>query len=237
VGDYPFTTLIPGLGVVDHDGERIVVADLPGLIEGASQGKGLGLRFLRHAERCAVLAAVVDLTSDDPAGDLRTVINELERYDPELVPRVRVIAANKIDVDGADSRVLEGEVSRLGARMVAISAAAGTNVQDLLPVFFDEVAKARAERGEAKSFAVFRPVTEDRVEVVREDDAYRVRSRRAEQAVSQTAMDNPRALRRLQQRLKSFGVETALRKLGVNEGDEIRIGEIAFEYVPEGDDA
>ncbi|MGH2760891.1 MAG: GTPase ObgE [Actinomycetota bacterium] len=237
IGDYPFTTLTPGLGVVEREGERIVVADLPGLIEGASEGKGLGLRFLRHAERCGILAVVVDLTTSDPAGDVRTVVAELKRYDPGLVPRARVVVGNKIDLDRADARAVRAEVERLGARLVEISAAAGTRVDDLLLVFFDEVPKAKAERGEALSFAVFRPVTEDRLEVVREDDAFRVRSDRVERAVAQTPMDNPGALRRLQQRLKSLGVETALRKLGVSEGDEIRIGEIAFEYFPEDDDA
>lgn len=237
IGDYPFTTLMPGLGVVEREGERIVVADLPGLIEGASEGKGLGLRFLRHAERCGILAVVVDLTASDPAGDVRTVVAELKRYDPGLVPRARVVVGNKIDLDRADARAVRAEVERLGARLVEISAAAGTRVDDLLLVFFDEVPKAKAERGEALSFAVFRPVTEDRLEVVREDDAFRVRSDRVERAVAQTPMDNPGALRRLQQRLKSLGVETALRKLGVSEGDEIRIGEIAFEYFPEDDDA
>jgi GTP-binding protein len=233
VADYPFTTLVPGLGVVEHAGERVIVADLPGLIEGASAGKGLGLRFLRHAERCAVLAVVVDLAGEDPAGDLETVVGELERYDPELVARVRVVVGNKIDLAGATADVLTGPAERLGARTVPISAAESANLDELLAVFFGEVEKAKAERGEPESFAVFRPVTEDRVEVEREDDAFRVRSARAELAVVQTAMDNPRAVRRLQQRLKALGVEAALRRNGVKEGDEIRIGKIAFDYFPE----
>lgn len=237
IADYPFTTLVPGLGVVDRDGDRIVVADLPGLIEGASAGKGLGLRFLRHAHRCAVLAVVTDLAGGAAADDLETVVDEIATYDPELVYRVRVVVGNKMDLPATDPDPARRWAEERGVRFVEISAAAGTNVDELLPILFEEVAKAKAERGEPGSFAVFRPVVEDKVEVVREDDAFRVHSSRVQRAVEQTPMDNPRAVRRLQRRLKSLGVESELLRNGVEEGDEIRIGDIAFEYVPEDDRA
>jgi GTP-binding protein len=235
IANYPFTTLSPGLGVVERGSERFVVADLPGLIEGASQGKGLGLRFLRHAERCSVLAMVVDLSGESPEADLDAVAGELESYDAELLDRVRVVLGNKIDVDSADERSARAWAEQRGARFVAVSAAQGTNLDQVLTALDEEVEKARSERGEPESFAVFRPVAEDPIEVTREDDAFRVRSRRAESVVGQTPLDNPRAVRRLQQRLRTLGVESALRRAGVAEGDEIRIGDIAFDYIPEDD--
>lgn len=233
VGSYPFTTLVPGLGVVDGGESRFVVADLPGLIEGASQGKGLGLRFLRHAERCSVLTLVVDLASPSPNTDLSAVLAELENYDAGLVARVRVVIGNKIDLGTADAEPARLWAEEHGMRFVAVSAALGSNVDELLTVLDAEVVKARAERGSPETFAVFRPVTADPIEVLREDDAFRVYSRRAEGLVAQTSFENQRAVRRLQQQLRSMGVEAALRRHGVREGDEIRIGDAAFEYVPD----
>ncbi len=233
VADYPFTTLVPGLGVADRGESRIVIADLPGLIEGASRGKGLGLRFLRHAERCSVLALVVDLAAPTPEADLSGVLAELESYDPALVERVRVVTGNKIDLDEADASAARRWAEKRGTRFTAVSAAQGTNVDEFVDIIDEEVVNARAERGAPETFAVFRPVAADPIEVSREGDAFRVRSHRAEGLVAQTSFDNQRAVRRLQQRLRSIGVEAALRRNGVREGDEIRIGEGAFEYIPD----
>lgn len=235
IGAYPFTTLVPGLGVVDR-AERYVVADLPGLIEGASHGKGLGLRFLRHAERCAVLAVVVDTAADDPVGDLQGVVDEVTSYDPGLAERIRVVVGNKIDL-GVETDAIERVAGERGLAFVAVSAAAGTNTDKLVDVFGDEVRAAIAERGTPESFAVFRPVAPDPIEIVREDDAFRVRNARAELLVEQTPVDNHGAVRRLQRQLRSLGVEAALRRNGVQPGDEIRIGAVAFEYIPDHGDA
>ncbi len=237
IGAYPFTTLSPGLGVVEPapetPGKRYVVADLPGLIEGASEGRGLGLRFLRHAERCGVLAVVVDLATEDPDGDLHGVLKEVEQYDPELATRVRVVVGNKIDLLEADTPTAERWAIERGLTFVAVSAALGTNVDELTGTLAAEVETARSERGEPESFAVYRPVAEDPIEIVREDGAFRVRNDRAERVVAQTSVDNPSAVRRLQKRLRSLGVEAALRRSGVEQGDEIRIGSVAFEYIPD----
>lgn len=235
IGAYPFTTLSPGLGVVDRptDGDRFVVADLPGLIEGASEGRGLGLRFLRHAERCAVLAAVVDLGSEDPEADLRGVMREVEEYDLELASQVRFVVGNKIDLEDASTTSAQRWAEERELTFVAISAAQGTNVDELLDSLTDEVQKAREERGEPESFAVYRPVAEDPIEIIREEGAFRVRNDRAERIVAQIPLDNHSAVRRLQQRLRALGVEAALRRNGVKQGDEIRIGNVAFEYVPD----
>jgi GTP-binding protein len=233
IADYPFTTIEPGLGVVDVGDRRFVMADLPGLIEGAAEGKGLGLRFLRHAERCAVLAAVVDLSGEDPVADLDTVFGEVASYQADLAERVRVVLGNKIDLPGADAAGAQAWASTRAMRFVPIAAAHGTNLDEALGVLIDEVESARAERGEAETFAVYRPVTEDRVQITREDGAFRVRSERVERLVGQTPLDNARAVRRLQRRLRSLGVEAALRREGAKEGDEVRIGPIAFDYVPD----
>jgi GTPase len=233
IADYPFTTIEPGLGVVEVAEGRLTVADLPGLIEGASQGKGLGLRFLRHADRCAVLAAVVDLATDDPTGDLAAVVGEVETYDAELAGRVRVVVGNKTDLHPAVVDGASGWAAERGMRFVAISARSEANLDELKSVFAEEVARSKAELGEPESFVVFRPAVEDRVVVTKEDDAYRVRSDRVERMISQTAFENPRAVRRLQQKLRAIGVESALRREGATEGDEVRIGNVAFEWFPD----
>ena len=141
IGDYPFTTLEPGLGVVEVDEQRYTVADLPGLIEGASQGKGLGLRFLRHADRCAVLAAVVDLAGDDPVGDLAAVTGEVAAYDSSLAQRVRLVVGNKTDLASANVSGAEAWAAANGIRFVAISAEMGSNL--------DELRSTLARRGRA----------------------------------------------------------------------------------------
>ncbi len=237
IADYPFTTIDPNLGVVEVEEERFVVADLPGLIEGASEGKGLGLRFLRHAERCAVLALVVDVASEDPVADLEGVLDEVLAYDEALADRARVVVANKTDLSTDGVGAVESWALAKGARCIAVSAAEGNNVDELQRVLAEEVARSRSELGEPQTFAVFRPVVEDRVLVTREGDSYRVRSERVERLVNQTPMNNPQAVRRLQRRLRSMGVEKALVREGAKEGDEVRIGEFTFEFIPESVDA
>ncbi len=233
IGAYPFTTIDPNLGIVDVDDDtRLTVADLPGLIEGASEGRGLGLRFLRHAQRCSLLALVVDVASDDPVGDLESVYREVASFDAALAERARVVIANKIDIGGDRSRI-ESWAHSHAADVVAISAAEGVNLDDLRRVLGPAVARAKAELGEPQSFAVYRPAVEDRIIVHREDGGFRVRSERIERAVAQTPINNVRAVRRLQRRLKTMGVEKALRREGANEGDEVRIGDVAFEWIPD----
>jgi GTPase len=233
VADYPFTTLSPHLGVVDSDEGRFVVADLPGLIEGAAEGKGLGLRFLRHAERCAVLAAVVDLAEPDPAGTLATVAGEAEAYDPRLAQRIRVVVGNKNDLASADDTAARAWAEEHGARFLTVSALEGAGIEALVAELREEAERARAEEGEPETFALFRPVEEDPIEVLRDGEAFRVRSRRVERLVSMTPMGNPRAIRHLQRRLRALGVESALEREGAKEGDDVSIGNVTFEYLPE----
>ncbi len=170
--------------------------------------------------------------------DLDAVVGEVEAYDADLAERLRVVVGNKTDLTGADVAGAEAWARERGARFVAISAAAGARTStSSARVLAEEVARARDELGEPESFVVYRPAVEDRVVVVREGGAYRVRSERVERMVAQTPLDNPRAVRRLQQRLRALGVEAALKREGAKEGDEVRIGDIAFEWIPECVDA
>jgi len=233
VAEYPFTTLIPVLGMVEEGGDRITVADLPGLIEGAADGRGLGTRFLRHAQRCAVLACVVDLAGDDPEGDLRAVAGEVVGYDPELEERMQVVVGTKLDLDAAVEEPARAWAAERGATFVAVSAHAGIGLDRLREVLVREVRRAIDERGVAPSFAVYRPVVADPIRIEREGDAYRVRSARVEQLVAMTPLANSRAVRHLQRRLAALGVEAALEREGAGEGDEVVIGEVRFEFMPE----
>jgi GTP-binding protein len=233
VADYPFTTIDPGLGVVEADEKRFVAADLPGLIEGASEGRGLGLRFLRHATRCRVLAAVVDSASEDPAAELDAVVAEIVAFDPTLAERLRVVVANKIDLETADTEAVGAWARSRDAECVAVSAKEGTNVEALTATLRAHVEESYAAQPEAETFAVLRPVMADQVVVTREGGGFRVRSERVERLVAQTALDNPRATRRLQRRLRAMGVESALAREGAREGDDVFIGDRTFEFYPE----
>jgi GTP-binding protein len=233
IADYPFTTIDPGLGVVEISEKRFVAADLPGLIEGASEGRGLGLRFLRHATRCRVLAAVVDAAGDDPPGELEAVAAEIEAFDPALRDRLRVVVANKIDLDGADADAVAVWARATDADCVAVSAMHGTNVDELVALLARLIEDSYENEPEPETFAVLRPVAPDRVVVTKEGDGYRVSSDRVELLVAQTALDNARATRRLQRRLRAMGVETALLREGAREGDDVFIGDRTFEFYPE----
>jgi GTP-binding protein len=180
-----------------------------------------------------VLAAVVDLGGADPVGDVAAVVGEIEAYEPALVERVRVVVGNKTDLRHAEVSGISSWAAEHGARFVAVSAMNKTNLDELRDVLVEEVTRAREVLGEPESFIVFRPAVEDRVTVAREDGAFRVRSERAERMVAQTPLGNTGAVRRLQRQLRSLGVETALRRAGANEGDEVRIGETAFEWIPD----
>ncbi|WP_438990018.1 GTPase ObgE [Lentibacter sp.] len=146
IADYPFTTLHPNLGVVGVDGAEFVIADIPGLIEGAHEGVGLGVRFLGHVERCAVLLHLIDGTSGDPVGDYKTIIGELEAYGGELATKPRVTVLNKIDALDAEERdFLKEEVeAATGAKLMLMSGVTGEGVTDVLRALRAKIAEMRA---------------------------------------------------------------------------------------------
>ena len=230
IADYPFTTLEPKLGVVRIGEDAFVVADIPGLIPGAAEGKGLGYRFLRHIKRAAVLVFMVDLTAydRDPTGDVQALRKELSSFDPELAARPFVVVASKVDAGG--ERLPDVQASYPDA--VAISAVTGEGVDGLVYRLAREVAAERRATPAAVGY-VRHIVRDDPIRVEREDAAWRVRGLRPERAVETTNLDNDEAVIRMQRRLISMGVERALEEAGARVGDDVRIGDVEFEFTPE----
>jgi GTP-binding protein len=235
VASYPFTTLTPNLGVAGTDdpaGERFVVADVPGLVEGAAEGRGLGHRFLRHVTRCRALALVVDLSAEDPAADLATVRAELAAYDPALAVRPAVIAATKVDLlDEAERARRAGALDATG-EVIEVSGETGEGVERLSSRLGELAQAAAAAEPERVPYVVLRPGREA-FTVEREGDGFRVRGRSVERWVAEADLDDPASVTRLQRRLKKAGVERNLEAAGAVRGDEVTIGQMAFEYIPD----
>jgi GTP-binding protein len=223
IADYPFTTLEPHLGVVRFDEHEFVVADIPGLIEGAHEGRGLGHHFLRHIERARVLLVLLDLAADDerlPVEQLEVLLRELGRYRPELLERPRLAAGTKADV------------ARLDYEGMRVSAVTGAGIPELLGRLAELVAEARAAQPASEAFVVHHPDQEG-VRIERADDgAFVVVGRRAARAVAVTDLTNAEALAYVHDRLRRLGVDRALARAGAREGDLVRIGPMSFEYEP-----
>src|SRR6476661_4384179 len=245
IADYPFTTLVPNLGVVTAGDTTFTVADVPGLIEGASEGRGLGHEFLRHVERCAALVHVIDTATlepgRNPVGDLDVIENELARYGG-LEDRPRLVALNKIDVpDGRDiSDFVVDELRERGLRVFPVSAASGEGMRELTFAMAEIVARARAEKPvvEAKRI-VLRPASADgsgTFTITETDEGWRVRGEKPERWVRQTDFSNDEAVGFLADRLNRLGVETRLLQLGAEEGDTVLIGHpdnsVVFDFKP-----
>ncbi|MDQ0777292.1 GTP-binding protein [Streptomyces aurantiacus] len=245
IADYPFTTLVPNLGVVTAGSTVYTIADVPGLIPGASQGKGLGLEFLRHVERCEVLVHVLDtatLESDrDPVSDLDIIEQELSQYGG-LGNRPRLVVLNKIDVpDGKDlAEMVRPDLEARGYQVFAISAVAHTGLKELSFALADMVAKSRAAKpAEEATRVVIRPKAVDDAgfTVAKEEDGlYRVRGEKPERWVRQTDFSNDEAVGYLADRLSRLGVETSLMKAGARSGDGVAIGPednaVVFDWEP-----
>ncbi len=231
IADYPFTTLDPNLGVFEGE-PRFVVADIPGVIEGAHEGRGLGDRFLRHVTRCRALVLVVDLSAADPAADLSALRRELAAYDEALVSRPSLVVGTKADL----VRDPLERVRALEADAVAVSAVTGEGFEALAQRIA-ALASAAAERAEERRpYVVLRP-GRPRFVVRREGERFRVVGRAVERWVAETDLDDPRQVARLQRRLLKEGVERRLAAEGARPGDEVVIGDRIFEFIPGGDDA
>ncbi len=221
IADYPFTTLVPNLGVVRFRDHEFVLADVPGLIEGAAEGKGLGHEFLRHVERARVLVVLVDLAPADgrpPADQERVLLGELGRYRPELLERPRLVVGSKADV------------ATHGFDGLRVSAVTRVGLDELLGRIAALVEEARAAEVRDEPYVVLRPEPEG-FSVVREGDhEWRVRGRPAERAVALADLTDDEALAYVQQRLRRMGVERALARAGVRDGDVVRIGPLELTY-------
>ena len=238
IAAYPFTTLTPNLGVASVGEEQsMVLADIPGLIEGAHRGAGLGHEFLRHVTRTLVLIHIVDGTSADPVADFHAVNRELAEFDPNLLGKPQVVAVNKMDLPEARARWDEvcERFEGLGLPVYAMSAATREGVSAVLGRAAGLLAEARA--AEAAKLAppapapVLRPGPAPAgFTVVREAEAFRVVGRRVERVVAMTDLDNPEAVRYLQRTLARLGVSAALEAAGVKPGDAVRFGKVQLEW-------
>jgi GTPase len=230
IADYPFTTLVPNLGVVRPDSRRddfeFVVADIPGLIEGASEGKGLGHQFLRHIERARVLVVLLDLaggTGDSPAEQLRVLLGELGDYQPDLLDRPRIIVGSRADVAAEPLDVAAQDE-------LVVSAVTGQGLPALVGRMADEVRAARAGQPAPEIFVVHRPVAQG-FRVEREDDGgFRVVGREAERAVALSDLTNLDALDEAHARLRRLGIDKALARAGAADGTLVRIGDLSFSF-------
>ena len=235
IGAYPFTTLSPNLGVVADDQLSFVVADIPGLIEGAHRGVGLGHLFLRHVERARLLLHILDGAGEDPLGDYDRVRQELELYDPSLADKPEVVAVNKLDLDAAQTAFaeLKRQLEGRGRPVVGISAATGDGVPGLLEVLRAELARLPAELARATpNVRVYRLAPEAEGWTVErdEDDTYVVRGRQVERMAAMTDPDSPEGVEHLQRSLGRLGVVAALEQAGAQPGDLVRIGPIEVEW-------
>jgi GTP-binding protein len=251
IADYPFTTLAPNLGVVSAGDVVFTAADVPGLIPGAAEGKGLGLQFLRHVERCAVLLHVVDCATAepgrDPMSDIDAVERELAQYSgalaeqlPEgLLDRPRMVALNKVDVpEGRElAEMLRADIGQRGWPVFLVSAVTHEGLDALTYALAREVAAARAAAPPAEpTRLVLRPVAADDGFTVGSDpevpDGYLVSGAKPERWVRQTDFTNDEAVGYLADRLARLGVEDALADAGAHAGDPVRIGEVIFDWAP-----
>jgi GTP-binding protein len=237
IADYPFTTIVPNLGVVKYAGDTFVVADMPGLIEGASRGIGLGHQFLRHVERTRILVHVVDIfpvDESDPLENYRQIETELRLYSEEIADRPRVIALNKMDIVPHERfNEIRMRFETLGKPLYPISAVTGEGIDPLL----HEVHSVLRAAWDAPEIPILTPtmsrIADIPFEIEPIEKGYRVSGKRIERLVAMTELANEEALRYLHRRLERLGVIERLRQLGAVEGDEVVIGDAAFAFTDE----
>ncbi|KGK91359.1 GTPase ObgE [Desulfosporosinus sp. HMP52] len=238
IADYHFTTLVPNLGVVDvEDGESFVMADIPGLIEGAHTGAGLGHEFLRHTERTRLILHVLDISGSeerDPLEDLRIIQDELKLYSPALAERPVIVVANKIDIPGAEENLerLKGELKDR-YEIFPVSAATGEGLQNLIY----HIAKVLPDISAPTivtlpdEHRVTKVKSDKRFEIRKENDLFIVEGDEIEKHVKMTFFDQEDSVYRFQNILKAMGIDAALVAAGINEGDKVEIAGVTFDWV------
>jgi GTPase len=240
IADYPFTTLQPHLGVVrvgrGTDEVELVMADVPGLVEGAAEGRGLGHRFLRHVERARVLVVLVDLATIDgtsPDDQLRVLNGELGRYRPELLERPRLVVGSKADVATvtAGTANTAGTATTAGAGVeLRISAVTGEGLATLLGRLATMVTDARRAEVRGREMVVHRPAPDGMVVERAGPGAWAVRGRPALRAVNLSDLTDEGALAEVVRRLRRLGIDRALARAGAHDGDEVTVGEMSFTW-------
>ncbi len=233
IGDYPFTTLEPNLGVAELNLDTtLVLADIPGLVEGAHKGVGLGVAFLRHVQRTRVLVHVLDGLSEDPVADFTQINSELAYFDPQLARKPQLVALNKIDLPEVQARwpAIKKELEGRGYQPMAISALARTNLDALLWKVAELLQTAPAPEVEAE-LPVYRPEEDIRdFAVTKEPGGWRVSGKGIERAAAMTYWEYDGSVRRFQRLMEKIGVDQALRQAGIQEGETVYIGEYELEW-------
>jgi GTP-binding protein len=235
IAPYPFTTLEPNLGVANIDDvTTVVLADIPGLIEGASQGAGLGHDFLRHVQRTRVLIHLLDGLSEDPVADYSQINSELSLFDENLAKKPQIVALNKIDQPEVKDRLpeLEKKFKALGVKLMPISALARTNTREVLIQAYRRLEEAPVPETLNVAMPVYKPKEDPRDFVVTREGAHewRVSGAAIERAAAMTYWQHDGSVRRFQKIMQTLGVEDALREAGVQEGDAVAIGEFELEW-------
>jgi GTP-binding protein len=235
IAPYPFTTLEPNLGVAEIDiNTTVVLADIPGLIEGASQGAGLGHDFLRHIQRTRVLIHLLDGLSEDPIADYSQINSELSLFDANLGKKAQIVALNKIDQPDVQERLgeIEKKFKELNVELMTISALARTNTRELLVKAYQALQEAPPVDDVEVPLPVYKPKEDPRdFNITREGaNEWRVSGAAIERAASMTYWQHDGSVRRFQKIMETIGVDQALRKAGVQEGDTVAIGEFELEW-------
>ena len=256
IAGYPFTTLSPNLGVLAVDDAKVVIADLPGLIEGAHEGKGLGLQFLRHVERTRIILHIIDLSQANPVETFHALINEFKEYSVNLASRPCIVIGNKIDIEGTEenSRLLREEAERNSLSYMAVSALSGENIPELIKAIAELVRKTPCSYSDLETrnydlpdeiqdvdpneIIELTPKKTSRkrqpVSIIRQSDgSFRVEHENFEKSVSRINFEHEDALQKFSRLLKTLHVEEALEAAGAREGDKVYIGDIEFDFEPE----
>ena len=243
IAGYPFTTLSPNLGVLAVDDAQIVIADMPGLIEGAHEGKGLGLQFLRHVERTRIIIHVIDLSQPEPVETFHALLNEFREYGAELDTRPCIVVGNKIDIEGTgeNSEALRAEAEAHDLQYMAVSALTGENIPELIKNIADLVRKTPAVNPEVEPSQEIielprrKPAkSREPVKIIRQSDgSFRVEHENLEKSVARINFEHEDALQKFARLLKALSVEEALEAAGARDGDKVYIGDTEFDFEPE----
>jgi GTP-binding protein len=236
IADYPFTTLQPNLGVVQVDShESFVMADVPGLIEGASEGAGLGHQFLRHVERTRLLIHLLDGAASDPLVDYAAINRELAQFNEPLAAKPQIVVLNKMDLPETQAwwPLVQEAMEELEVEAYAISAVTGQGVQALMQRLFRLLQDLPPPEPAREEMAIFRPAEgEEAFTIEQTEDGWRVHGTRVERVAAMTPFVLPEAVARFQRQLIAMGVVEALEAAGVQPGDTVHIGEQELEWQP-----
>ena len=235
IADYPFTTLKPNLGVVKEGSRSFVVADLPGLIEGASLGHGLGDKFLKHIERTRVIAHIIDMSgyTNDPYKDYITINKELENFDKSLIEKPQIIIANKMDMPSSKENLKKFK-EKVDKKIYEMSAIKGEGIKEIISALanlLDEIPKENLYKNEKfESHVIYKFKEEKPYKITKENDTWVISGDKIEKLVIMSRLDTDEAIMRFSNKLRKMGIDDELKELGAKEGDSIRIMEYEFEY-------